>query len=78
MGYRIYRGAHNNLPDESSFVSAKEIFDICSKACAEDLVIALVSGGGSALLSLPADGITIEEKRQVGTRITLMDTIHIP
>ena len=31
-----------------------------------DLVIALVSGGGSALLPVPANGITLSEKRKVG------------
>ena len=31
----------------------------------DDLVVALISGGGSALLSLPVDGVTVEEKRAV-------------
>ena len=32
---------------------------------ADDLVICLLSGGGSALLSLPAEGIALEEKRAI-------------
>ncbi len=45
--------------------AAQEIFDTCCQADANKLIIALVSGGGSALLCLPIDGITIQEKRQV-------------
>ena len=62
---RIYEGAKNNLPDELSEIAAQEILELCQRAGKEDLVIALVSGGGSALLSLPVDGITIQEKREV-------------
>ena len=31
----------------------------------DDLVLALISGGGSSLLSLPADGLTLEDKQAV-------------
>ena len=36
---------------------------------ADDLVIALISGGGSALLSLPAEGLTLADKQAVNTAL---------
>jgi len=43
--------------------STKKVISICSNLTNEDLVICLISGGGSSLFSLPADGISLEEKR---------------
>ena len=49
----------------------------------DDLVIALISGGGSSLLSLPADGLTLEDKQAVnrallrsGARIDEMNCVR--
>ena len=75
--YRIYEGAHNNLPDEASFNAAKEILRLCSQCDTNDLVIGLVSGGGSALLSLPVDGISIQDKREVSCLANSMCIIII-
>lgn len=52
-----------NLPDHDSEISAKQILSLVSSATANDLVITLVTGGGSALLSLPEGNITIDEKK---------------
>ena len=66
QGYcRVYEGAAGNLPDSASEVAAKEILSVASSCNEGDILLALISGGGSALLSYPIDGITIEEKRKV-------------
>jgi glycerate 2-kinase len=52
---KFYKGAKNNLPDEDSCNGTKEVFKIVSKLEENDLVIVLISGGGSSLLCLPVD-----------------------
>ena len=62
---RVIEGAVHNLPDIHSHHAAKEILGVCEKACQGEIVIALVSGGGSALLPYPVEGVTLEEKCRV-------------
>jgi hydroxypyruvate reductase len=57
--------AGHPIPDQKGFEGAGKIRSILKGSGREDLVIFLLSGGGSALLPLPAEGITLEEKRQV-------------
>jgi glycerate-2-kinase len=45
------------LPDEKSMEGARRLANIAGGADGQTLIINLVSGGGSALLCLPADGI---------------------
>ncbi len=61
---RIVEAAHP-VPDDKGWQAAKDILSMVKGLTADDLVVALISGGGSALLSLPADGITVEDKRAV-------------
>src|SRR3954470_1796092 len=58
------------VPDERGVTGAHRIAAMASGAEKDDLVICLISGGGSALLPLPADPITLEEKQSV-TRLLL-------
>lgn len=51
--------------DSASADAATQMLALARSARAEDLVIALISGGGSALLSLPAPGVSAADKRQV-------------
>ncbi|ALT77108.1 glycerate kinase type-2 family protein [Paucibacter sp. KCTC 42545] len=51
--------------DSASADAALQMLALAGSAQAEDLVIALISGGGSALLSLPAEGVNAADKRQV-------------
>jgi glycerate 2-kinase len=55
--------AAHPLPDETSITGAKRIKQLLESASKDDLIIALISGGGSALLSLPPQGVTLGEKQ---------------
>jgi hydroxypyruvate reductase len=67
-GYRgriELREASHPVPDAAGLAGAQEMLRRVQGLTADDLVIALVSGGGSALLSLPAEGITFAEKQAI-------------
>jgi len=69
--------AGHPLPDEAGVVGTKQIIDLLLPAREKDLVILLISGGGSALLPCPVDEITLDDK--IRTTQTLLDcgaTIH--
>ena len=47
--------ARHPLPDEAGVAAGARVLDLAARAGADDLVLALISGGGSALLEAPAD-----------------------
>ncbi|MFA6036458.1 MAG: DUF4147 domain-containing protein [Candidatus Micrarchaeia archaeon] len=49
-------------PDEKSVEAAEAVMGLAKSAGAQDLAICLISGGGSALLSLPAEGLSVDGK----------------
>jgi glycerate 2-kinase len=55
-------GASHPLPDLAGFEAAKRIAQIAKNAAANELVLVLISGGGSALIPYPVDEITLDEK----------------
>ncbi len=55
-------GAGHPLPDEGGLRGARRVMEIAEQAGEGELVLVLVSGGGSALLPAPAAPITLEEK----------------
>jgi hydroxypyruvate reductase len=57
---RVVEAGHP-VPDESGARAAREILRLARGLGPEDLLLVLVSGGGSALLALPADGLTMDE-----------------
>ena len=59
-----FAAAGHPVPDIYSLAAAREILAILEGAGKGDLVVALMSGGGSAMLSAPAEGITMEEKAE--------------
>lgn len=65
------------VPDAAGVAGSRRIAQLAEEAGARDLVICLMSGGGSALMPAPADPITLEEK-QATTRLLLASgaTIH--
>jgi len=78
----VIEAAHP-VPDESGERAAQEILRRAKSLTADDLLLVLVSGGGSALLSLPADGIsmadlkaTTRELLKCGAPIQDMNTVR--
>lgn len=57
---RTLEAAHP-VPDERSIHAAMEVVNLAHRAQEGDLVIVLISGGGSALLTLPAEGLTLKD-----------------
>ena len=75
--------ASHPVPDEAGSKAARRIIDMVSGLTADDLVLVLISGGGSALLALPADGITLADKQAInrallkcGAHIAEMNTVR--
>ncbi|CAH1265890.1 GLYCTK [Branchiostoma lanceolatum] len=61
----LMEGAADNLPDEAAHTAAQRISDHVSSLTAGDLLIVLITGGGSALLPAPVPSVTLQEKRSV-------------
>ncbi len=60
----VVEAAHP-VPDEAGRRAARRILDLAQGLTADDLVLFLVSGGASALLALPAEGVTLDEKQGI-------------
>lgn len=78
----VVEAAHP-VPDAAGREAAQRIFAAVQNLTEDDLVLALISGGGSALLAAPADGITLEDKQAVnkallasGATISEMNTVR--
>jgi glycerate 2-kinase len=79
---RVVEAGHP-VPDTQGEAAAREIFDMVSAMGPDDLVLALVSGGGSSLLSLPVDSVTMADLKAVtkdllscGAPIQKMNTVR--
>src|SRR3979490_1408170 len=57
--------ASHPVPDGAGLKAARRILDKVSGLTADDLVLVLISGGGSALLALPVDDITLADKQAI-------------
>lgn len=55
--------ASHPVPDQAGLDAARRILALAESAGPDDLVVALISGGGSSLLTLPATGISFEDKQ---------------
>jgi len=60
----IAEAAHP-VPDAAGLAAARRIMDLVSGLSADDTVLCLISGGGSALLALPLAGVSLEDKQAV-------------
>ncbi|MBX3686963.1 MAG: glycerate kinase [Rhodocyclaceae bacterium] len=60
----IVEAAHP-VPDAAGLAAAGRMLDFVRELSADDLVICLVSGGGSSLLPLPGEGVTLEDKQAI-------------
>ena len=57
--------ASHPVPDEAGPAAARAILDLVGGLGADDLVLALISGGGSALLALPGGDVTLADKQEI-------------
>ena len=78
----VVEAAHP-VPDEAGLKASERMLALCQGLTQDDLVICLVSGGGSALLTLPAQGLSLVDKQQInrallesGANILEMNTVR--
>ncbi len=57
--------ASHPVPDAAGLAAAERILALTQGLTEDDLVLFLISGGGSALLTLPADGLTLADKQRI-------------
>ncbi|MFN0102555.1 MAG: glycerate kinase [Bryobacteraceae bacterium] len=65
----VLRESAHPVPDRRGVDAALEVTELAARAEAEDLVICLISGGASALMPLPVEGFSLEEKRELTRRM---------
>jgi hydroxypyruvate reductase len=66
----VIEAAHP-VPDAAGRDAAQRILKMVQGLTADDLVLCLISGGGSALLALPAEGVSLEDKRAVNKALLM-------
>lgn len=78
-----FLSAPHPLPDRRSLVAGRSILNLAKKASQKDLLMVLISGGGSAQACLPTQEVSLEEKRLItarllkaGAEITELNTIR--
>ncbi|HSW06315.1 glycerate kinase type-2 family protein [Aquabacterium sp.] len=78
----VVQAAHP-VPDEAGRRAAQRILQLAQGLTADDLVLCLISGGGSALLAMPAEGLSFEDKQAInkallksGAAIDEMNTVR--
>ncbi|HYE39153.1 MAG TPA: glycerate kinase [Ramlibacter sp.] len=78
----VVEAAHP-VPDAAGLQAAERILALAHGLTPDDLVLCLISGGGSALLTLPAEGLSLEEKQGInrallesGANITEMNCVR--
>jgi len=64
----ILEAAHP-VPDAAGVAAAERIMASVANLSADDLVLCLISGGGSALLTAPAEGLSLADKQQVNQQL---------
>ncbi len=65
---RLMTAAHP-VPDEAGLVASHHLLNLVQNLTADDLVIALISGGGSALLPAPQAGLTLQDEIDLNTAL---------
>lgn len=78
----VVEAAHQ-VPDEAGLLAAQRILGLTQGLSEQDLVLCLISGGGSALLTLPCTGLSLADKQRInrqllesGADITQMNTVR--
>jgi glycerate 2-kinase len=75
--------ASHPVPDAAGLAASQRILSLVQGLTTDDLVLCLISGGGSALLTLPAEGLTLQDKQRInkellnsGANITEMNCVR--
>jgi len=58
-------GASHPVPDEAGVEGTRRMMEIAEQAEKDDLIICLISGGGSSLMLMPRDGVSLADKREL-------------
>ncbi|MDX0601302.1 DUF4147 domain-containing protein [Sinorhizobium medicae] len=58
---KVFQSAHP-VPDEAGLAASSALLEMVEGLTSDDLVVALISGGGSALLPAPPGGLTLEDE----------------
>ncbi len=61
--------AAHPVPDEAGLKAAERMLAMTEGLTADDLVLCLISGGGSSLLTLPADGLSLADKQRINQQL---------
>jgi len=64
----VVEAAHP-VPDAAGMQAAERILALVQGLTADDLVLCLISGGGSSLLTLPAEGLSLEDKQRINRQL---------
>jgi len=73
---RVLEASHP-VPDDRGVSGTAEILGLLAQATARDLVVCLISGGGSALLISPANGLSLQDKQETTKQLLACGaTIH--
>jgi glycerate 2-kinase len=72
----VFRSDHP-VPDRQGMIAAQHVIDALSRMRREELLICLISGGASAMLPAPPDGISLADLRKLTTQLIMSKaTIH--
>ncbi len=63
--------ASHPVPDDRGHAMTRKIMNDVAQLTADDLLVFLVSGGGSALMAMPADGISLDEKKKINKALLM-------
>ena len=81
-GFDLQPGGHP-IPDENSLLAGHKAFELVQDLTARDLLLCLISGGGSALMTLPHPGISLDDLRALtssllacGARVDEINTLR--
>jgi glycerate 2-kinase len=81
-GFEWHRGGHP-VPDDSSVAAGERALEVAEQGDADDRLVVLLSGGASALLAVPAPGLTLADKCAVsrtllaaGAEIHALNTVR--
>lgn len=61
--------ASHPVPDDAGVLATRRILALTAGLTHDDLVLCLISGGGSALLTLPVDGLTLADKQRINRQL---------